>query len=132
MIVPTMVQLLVWCDMIAGDVEGLSLRLFQNNIVPADDDVTADYTVATFSGYANSTVPAFGAAVPDGDDALATATPVAFVHNGGGVSNDIYGYYIVDGGGLLVLADRFAGAPVNIGPGEAWVVTPKIRLAPIV
>jgi hypothetical protein len=131
-IVPTLLQLLVWCDLIADDIEGLSLRLFQNNITPADDDVTGDYTVATFSGYANSTVPAFGAAVPDGADAVATATSVVFLHNGGGVSNDIYGYYVVDGGGLLVYADRFAGAPVNIGPGEAYVVVPVIRLAPIV
>lgn len=125
-------SLLAWCDLLTDDIEGLSLRLFKNNHTPDPSDVVGDYTVADFSGYANGVVPAFGAAVPDGDDALATAVPYAWLHNGGGVTSDVYGYYIVDGGGVLVLAERYAGAPVSMAPGTAYVVELAVRVKPIV
>lgn len=85
------------------------LRLYQNNLTPDQDTVYGDFAVATFSGYGEET-PSFGAAsIVSHKGKIVDSAERTFVHNGGGTSNTIYGYYVVDSVNNLVLwAERFA------------------------
>lgn len=106
-----------------GDIETLNvmrlngnllntLRLFQNNHVPAVGDTNANYTEATFSGYAAVALGTWNAAYLNGSNKGETDADVAsFAHNGGGVSNTIYGAYVTDNVGNVIYAEAFS-APV--------------------
>ena len=106
--------------------QNLVLRLFQSNTTPAEGDTAGTYTEATFSGYSAITLTgASWAAASGGSIAFAQQT---FTHNGGGVSNAIYGYYLTQlGSGILVWAERDATAPVTIANNtETIKITPTI------
>jgi hypothetical protein len=108
-----------------------SLRLFQNNKTPADGDVAADYTVATFSGYANFTLNGtFTAGYTNSAGKAETVEDLrTFAHDGGGTNNSVYGWYILSSGGTLLMAERFADAPRTMQSGSAdIIITPKITL----
>lgn len=93
----------------------LDVKLFKNDYQPVDGSVVGNFTEADFSGYA--AVDMAGGAVDPANDAggraVATWNEVSFTHNGGGVNNSIYGYYVVDGGGNLLWAERFSVAPIS-------------------
>lgn len=92
-----------------------TLKLFANNHVPTVTDVNGDYTEATFSGYSSFALGTWNAAFVNGDGkGEIDADPAAFVHNGGGVSNTIYGAYVVNAAGDVVYAERF-DAPRTMG-----------------
>jgi len=84
------------------------LRLFQDDQTPSAGDQIADYDEADFSGYSTKS---WGAASFDTDHAKHLSGPNDFVHNGGGIDNDIYGYWVHDGSEVL-LARRFNTAPI--------------------
>ena len=96
-------------------VRTLILKLYKNDITPAQTDVVGAYTEATFSGYA---------AVPlaSGDWTLSGTTPsqaVAglqnFTSDMDQAAQDIYGYYLVsDTDDELIAAERFSNAPLVI------------------
>lgn len=106
--------------------QNLVLRLFQSNTTPAETDTAATYTEATFSGYAAITLTGASWGTPSaGSIAFAQQT---FTHNGGGVSNAIYGYYVTQAtSGKLIFAERDATAPVTIANnGETIKITPTL------
>lgn len=106
--------------------QDLVLKLYQNNIVPSDTDTAATYTEATFSGYAPVTLTgASWGAASGGSIAFAQQT---FTHNGGGVSNSIYGYYVVQAtSGTLVYSERDPSAAFLIANlGDNIKITPTI------
>lgn len=88
--------------------------LFQNNIVPNAGTVYSDLTIANFSGYKLSGADTLEAAKlwPAGttvsivsDKAVissSTNLPFAFIHDGGGVSNTIYGLGMILLGNILL------------------------------
>jgi hypothetical protein len=84
------------------------VKLYQNDLVPTPSTVLGDLTVATFSGYAAIVVSALLAAYLDpAGGASAQIATVQFNHDGGGVANSIYGFWVQTTGGVLVLAGRF-------------------------
>lgn len=106
--------------------QDLVLRLYQNNIVPADTDTAATYTEATFSGYAPITLTGSSWGTPtNGSISYAQQT---FTHNGGGTSNNIYGYYVTQvGSGILVYSERDPAAAFLIANlGDNIKITPTI------
>lgn len=104
-----------------------TLKLFQNNHTPAPTDTEANYTEATFSGYADIDISAqWGAAFVNGNgQGEIDCPPFTFAFGGGAVTNNVYGAYVVDGAGALIYAERFA-APVfmSAAPDEI-IYTPK-------
>lgn len=99
---------------------GIRLRLYSNNYTPADNSALGNFTEATFSGYA-AAAPSMSAAAEvankaSSNDSLARV----FSHNGGGVSNTIYGYYVtvLGGGGDLLWAERFPAPIVMSAAGS--------------
>lgn len=113
-------------DMLTNAVgmSSVRLRLFKNNLTPAQGTVYSDFTEATFSGYASAT-PAFGAAATVSHKGTITdAASRSFTHNGGATSNTIYGYYVVDTGTSKVLwAERFSPSQALANFGDKITIT---------
>lgn len=107
--------------------QGYTVGLFQNDWTPANTDTISAVTAATFSGYSGLellTGPTSATWVSP--RALSNFDPIVWTHNGGGTSNSIYGYYVVDGGGALAWGERLTGGPVTIGVnGQTYTVTPQ-------
>lgn len=117
----------------AQELQG-KLHLYQNNYTPVVGSVAGDFDVATFSGYPagghDFGVNPWPAATLDGsNNAQSVQAAIEFEHNGGATDNDIYGAYILDGNGLLVCAERYAGAPFVMDTlGAKFTVTPLPKL----
>lgn len=102
------------------------IRLFKNDKVPANGDDVSDYTEADFSGYAEQDITSGWAnPITLNDKATLIGSTAVFTHNGGPTGNSIYGYYIVDGNGDLLFAERNPAAPTTIDQlGETYAVAP--------
>jgi hypothetical protein len=101
----------------------LSLRLFQNNKVPAAADTTADYVECNFSGYVRHTLADLAPTTVSGGVAQ-TATGVhTWSHNGGPVQNLIYGWFAVDADEHLVAVSRNGAGPISLtAAGQSYSV----------
>jgi hypothetical protein len=106
------------------------IRLYQNNYTPVAGSVLASFTVANFSGYAQVT-PAFGAAgIVAGNVQTDDTAARDFTVAAGGVSNTIYGYYVVDTVlGKCLWAERFASAIVMTNVGDQIELTAALTAA---
>lgn len=103
-----------------------TLKLFQNNHVPAVGDTNANYTEATFSGYASSALGTWNAAFLNGSNqGEIDANAVTFTHNGGGTSNTVYGAYVVDNAGDVVYAEKFSAPLTFASNGDSVTYTPR-------
>lgn len=106
--------------------QNLVLRLFSNNITPAETDVAATYTEATFAGYAAITLT--GANWNTGTGTVTYNAQQTFTRSTTGTVENIYGYYCTQlASGLLVYAERDAAAPAAItNSGDNIKLTPAI------
>jgi hypothetical protein len=86
------------------------IKLFQTAVVPTRDTIKTDLTEANFTGYTAKTLTAVGTPflnvaggidtpIPSQEFVVTTATPV--------VGNDIYGYWIENAAGDLLLVVAF-------------------------
>lgn len=108
--------------------QDLVLKLYQNNITPAETDTAGTYTEATFTGYAAVQLTAANWTVTPGAPTEAAYAQQTFTSSAGSQNENVYGYYIVQRvSGKLVWAERFSDGPYNIvNNGDAIKVTPKI------
>lgn len=106
--------------------QNLVLRLFSNNITPAETDTAATYTEFAATGYASITLAgaSWGAPSEGAPSSIAYAQQT-FTMTGAG---DAYGYYMTRlSSGRIALAERFTGAPFSIPSGGGTIkVTPQI------
>jgi hypothetical protein len=102
------------------------LRLFRNNITPADTDVAATYTEAAFPGYAAINLP--GASWNPASAGVITYSAQLTFACTGVATDDIYGYYITQvTSGILMWSERDTAAPAAIrNNGDQIRVTPSI------
>lgn len=109
--------------------ENLVLRLFQNNITPAETDTAATYTEATFTGYASITLTgaSWGAPTEGAPSEIAFAQQT-FASTANQATQNIYGYYMTRAtSGRIALAERFPTAPQPIANnGDEIRITPRI------
>jgi len=113
----------------ANESDGVwELGLYQNNWTPAQGDDISDVTVATFSGYSGlELLQNWSSPTIIGTRASMTADAIVQSHSGGGTSNNIYGYYVVDGSGVLMYAERDPSGPRLMGAsGDVYTVVPKL------
>lgn len=90
----------------------LSFGLYQNDLTPEAATTIAEIDPCTFSGYVGLQLAAgWSLPVIDGARAVSLANLLTWTHNGGVLSNWVFGFYVVDGIGDLVLAQRFEDAP---------------------
>lgn len=124
---------LVWLEKVRAYMNsagGVALKLYQNNYTPVQGSVFASFTEATFSGYATAAITDLGAPVTTSNKAVSTsAAAKVFTHSGGGVSNTVYGYYVVDAATFAVVwAERFS-APITMSSAvDSISITPRITL----
>jgi len=94
---------------------GHSVGLFQNDFNPRLNSTIANVVPCNFSGYDGVRLlyflsPAFMAGIR----AARLAQEYVWTHSGGPVDNWVYGYYIVDLSGALILAERFCDGPFRM------------------
>jgi hypothetical protein len=102
------------------------LRLFRNNITPADTDTAVTYTEAVFPGYAAITLTGANWNAYSGGSITYNAQQTFTCS---GVStDDIYGYYITQlASGILMWSERDPAAPFAVrNSGDAVRLTPTI------
>lgn len=109
--------------------ENLVLRLYTNNLTPAETDNAASYTEAAGSGYAALTLAGgtWGAPSEGAPTSIAYAEQT-FTFSG--ALGNVYGYFMTRAtSGRIALAERFTAAPFNITTsGDQIKITPQITL----
>lgn len=110
--------------------ENLFLRLYSNNVVPAEGDTLATYTEVSGGGYAQKTLIAANWIVVGGNPSVGTYAAQDFAFTGTtGAPGTIYGYYVADIAGILRWAERFPEAVLPFTPGNGSLirVTPRFE-----
>jgi hypothetical protein len=103
-----------------------TLRLFQNNHTPGVADVNANYTEATFTGYASVALGTWNPAFLNGSNqGEIDANPVTFTRTAGATSNTIYGAYVTDNAGDVVYAEKFSAPITMASTGDTFTYTPR-------
>lgn len=92
------------------DLEDFEINLFQNNYTPDDDSTDSDFTVATFTGYAqvDADRAQFGAPAIIADVAYSTLNFVPTFICTGGAAQTVYGWWMRGRtSGIVLAAQRF-------------------------
>lgn len=87
------------------------LCLFVNDIIPIESTLIGDLTEATYGTYAEKTITNWGATFVDADSKATSLSPLQTFTTDGTAPQSVYGFYIKNAAGDLVLAGRFADAP---------------------
>lgn len=108
----------------------LTLKLFVNDITPADDDVIGGYTEASGGGYSAKTLTASSFTVSTADGIVqASYARQSFVFTGALDTNSaIRGAYVVDADDVLICAEK---APAEYSPddgGDIYAVDVVIQI----
>jgi hypothetical protein len=107
---------------------GMTLRLFVNDHHPAESDVLANYTEASFPGYAPVTINHWGAATVLNHIAAINHPQALFQLSGVGPF-PVYGYYVTFSVSQLWWAQRDPAAPVQlVNPGDTYPITPLLTM----
>lgn len=109
--------------------KNLTLKLFTNNITPGTTTVVGDLTEAAGGGYAAITLTngswTVSSVTTPRQAAYAQQT---FTFTGALTSTaTVYGYYIVDGNGVLYAAEK-AGTITPANNGDTYILTPKLTM----
>lgn len=107
----------------------LILRLYTNNITPAETDVAATYTEASGSGYASVSLTGANWTITEGAPSDAAYAQQTFTFTGAlGGGGNVYGYYMTrTTSGRIALAERFSDGPYPIANnGDQIKITPKV------
>jgi len=101
-----------------------TLKLYQNDISPAESDTAGTYTEATISGYSSVSLTraTWNAASTDGGGVTTITYPqTTFTFSGSGT---IVGYYIINTtGGVLNLSERIFSTP-----GQSFISSDQLKL----
>lgn len=107
----------------------LILKLYQNNITPAETDTAGTYTEATWTGYSAATLTgaSWGAPSEGAPSSIAYAQQT-FTSSAGAQSQTNYGYFMVrTTSGRIALSERFSDGPYTIvNLNDTIKVTPTI------
>ncbi|HLC17492.1 MAG TPA: hypothetical protein VJM57_00565 [Thermodesulfobacteriota bacterium] len=109
----------------------LTIKLFTNNVTPADTDTAGTYTEATGGGYAAKTITNGSWTVTVGNDPSDAAyAQQTWTFTGALTTNPtIYGYYVVDADGTLLWAEKLAASFTPANNGDELKITPKFQLS---
>lgn len=105
--------------------QNLVLRLFSNNITPAETDTAATYTELAVSGYAAVTLTgaSWGAPSEGAPSSIAYAQQT-FSFTGSG---SLYGYYMTRASsGRIAVAERDPAGVFTFNSGDSYKVTPQL------
>ena len=110
--------------------QDLILKLFVNNVTPAETDTAATYTEATFTGYTAATLAgaSWGSGSGGAPSSITYGSQQSFTASAGSQTDDVYGYFYVQStSGTLLAAELDAAAPFAIrNSGDKVQMTPAI------
>jgi hypothetical protein len=108
--------------------QDLTLKLYTNNVTPAEADTEASYTEAAGNGYAAVDLVAANWVLTGGAPSSAAYPQVTYTFTG--ALGNVYGYFVVQKvSGKLMWAEKFTNGPYNIqNNGDQIKVTPNITL----
>jgi hypothetical protein len=108
----------------------LYLKLFGNNMTPAENDTAASFTEVSGGGYANKSMTPANWTVANGNNAVATHTAQTFTFTGATTPNTVYGYYLVSSTDNRVMwSERFSDGPYAINNnGDSITITARLEL----
>jgi len=101
------------------------LKLYTNNITPAETDTEASYTEAAGFGYADILFSPASWTITPGAPTSAAYPQQTYTFTG--ALGNVYGYYVVQTtSGKILFAERFSTGPFNIvNNGDQIKVTPQ-------
>jgi len=101
------------------------LKLYTNNITPAETDTEASYTEAAGFGYADILFSPASWTITPGAPTSAAYPQQTWTFTG--ALGNVYGYYVVQTtSGKILFAERFSTGPFNIvNNGDQIKVTPQ-------
>jgi hypothetical protein len=109
-----------------------TLRLFANNVTPANSDTEAQYTEAAGGGYAAIALTAANWVTTPGSPTSSAYPQQTFTFTGVLTTNPtIYGYYITRADGKLIYAERLAAAFTPANNGDNVQVTPVVTIGSV-
>jgi hypothetical protein len=108
--------------------QDLVLRLFKNNVTPAETDAAAAYTEADFLGYGSAALAGANWTKTEGAPSDVQYAQQTFTSNAAQATQNVYGYFYTRSvSGRVAGAERFSDAPVPItNNGDNIKITPKI------
>ena len=110
--------------------KNLTLKLFTNDLLPGRDDITADYTEAAGGGYASKTLTNGSWVESNTDPPYVSYAEQTWTFTGGLTGNQtVYGYYVVNDNGVLILAGRLGEPQVINEANDEIKLTPKFELS---
>lgn len=113
---------------VTGALIGAEVELFTDDVLPTSMSVLADFTLATYDGYAAEAVTWLAPSVSDDGKVEIVGTVGEFRPTGATTPNDIFGFLITDGGGNLLYGGRFPDAPLPMNTTlDQIIVTPRAR-----
>lgn len=116
-----------------GILDGATLCLFQNNVVPNANTVIEDLDAADYSGYAPEAITWLAPTIStvDGEPEM-IGTAGEFRPTSDTVTNDIWGAYILGTGGALFSAGQLDSPPEPFDSTlNNLVLTVRVRLNPL-
>lgn len=128
LVVPNITEQAVLEDFL--ETEDLFLRLYSNNVTPAETDTAATFTQVTGGGYAEITLDKDDWTITPGAPTFAVQVSKSFNFTGAtNAPGTIYGYYVVNGAGVLQWEERFPGANVPFSPvlGSVINIIPRME-----
>jgi len=107
--------------------EELKLKLYVNNITPAETDTAGTYTEMTTQGYAEKSLAGASWTITEGAPSSADYAQQTWTFDGTGGTTSVYGYFVVGAtSGIIRWAERFSDGPyVVTNNGDLVKVTPK-------
>lgn len=111
----------------------LVMKLFCNDITPADTDTTGTYTEAIGGGYVTKLLSnASWTVTPANDPSDSVYAQQTWTFTGPLTTNPIiYGYFIVDnnGSGAVIWAERLGASFQPSSNGDQLLITPKFQMS---
>ncbi len=103
------------------------IRLWQNNIIPGAGTAKADFTEATFTGYASILLSGLvSVAGYDIQNRAVNEWSACTWTKSGVTGNTIYGYWVENISAVLLWCERFDSPIPMTSDGSYLVITPKL------
>jgi hypothetical protein len=106
----------------------LDIKLYSNDVTPAETDTVATYTEVSGGGYAAQQLTPGSWSISPGNPTTSEHTQVTWTFTGS--AGLVYGYFVVRRtGGELLWAERFTNGPYNITLADDKIkITPRLNL----
>jgi hypothetical protein len=121
-------QTLNWLTTTLGQLKDAKFKLYTNNRTPNASDTPGLYVEASFTGYAAQTPASWTVSGPTSDGHFqATGAAVTYTNLGTGATPPFFGYFVTNAAGTVFLGAQLFSAPITLGPGQSFVLTPLIQ-----